>query len=144
MAHVLAQDAYAPSNHAKMHYTSSRLQPDGALVRYPGDIVVHGSPLRASMDVPCVVGVALEPGAVPPSFKGSFLKQASRVRAFMRQYKPNFLRSARAVQGYLASKIDSLAQASALQDTFLLSLQPTLNSLYRVVLCLPHDTPLNY
>ena len=141
VAHVLAQDACAPSNHAKMHYTSLRLQPDITVVRCPGDIVVHGPPVRATMDVPCVPGVALEPGAVPPNFKGSFLKQASRVRAFLRQYKPNFLLSARAVLAYLAFKIDSLAQASTPQDTFHLSLQPTLSSLYRVILWLPHDTP---
>ena len=63
------------------------------------------------------------------------------MRAFLTQYIPEFLFSALAALAYLASKKDSLAQGSALQDMFLFSLQPTLSSLNRVILCLPQHIP---
>ena len=139
LAYVLIHDTCAPGNHSKMHYTSLLLPPDTTVVRCIGDSVVRGSPVHGSVDVPCVVGIAVELGAAPPNSKGRFVKQASRARAFLKQYKPNFLLSARAVLVYLASKIGNLPQATALQGRFLLSPQPTLSLMHRVILCLPHD-----
>ena len=75
VAHVLSQYACAPSNHSKMEYRHLQLHDDGFVVRKPGIIAVHGNLVSATIDMPVMVGVALEPGSVPPQFHGAFLRR---------------------------------------------------------------------
>ena len=90
VAHVLSQDACAPSNQAKMHYTFLQLTPSGIIQRARHVIYVHGMHVESALSVPEVVGRTLEPHTAPSQLQSRVVKSARRLQYFIAKYKQNF------------------------------------------------------
>ena len=142
VAHVLSQDACAPSNQAKMNYTFLQLAPTGNIQRARHIIYVHGMPVESALSVPEVVGITLEPHTAPAQLQGRVVKSARRLQYFITKYQPNFLLAVRSVIAYLVSRIDYVAKGSWLPAQVLQESQVQVNHLFRRILALPADTPL--
>ena len=143
VAHILSQDACAPSNQSKTHYASLRLSPSGSLQRTSGSVVVHGIVVSSENEVPVVVGVALQPHTMPPKLSVCFRKRAESLRYFVLKYQPNYILTIRALLAFLVSMVDYVARGSLLPLRFTSDHQPMVTRVLRKCLAQPADVPLS-
>ena len=87
-----------------------------------------------------MVGITLGPDTWPPKLLFAFRAKAAKFKSYLHRYTLSYLLGIRSLQAYV-SKLDYVARGSSLPGLLLSDLQPSVKSVWRVLLCLPQDTP---
>ena len=142
VANAIANEACVVANLSKLVYVLLELK--GEICPCKDLLWVGGHIVSSAIQVPGVVGLSVQPGAVLPSLFVICMKKIRTLKVFLSRYHSSFLLSIHCIFAYVIPVLVFSARGSCLPRGFLSKVQPPLNSLYRPILSLPADTPLSF